>query len=91
MPIKDAAKKYMRVTARKTLRNKAVTGVYRNAMKKTYAAVASGNLEEAHVSLKASLKALDKASQKGVVKKNTAARTKSRLNAFVKKAVLAKK
>lgn len=87
MPIKKSAKKYMRVTAKKTLRNKIVTGVVKSAIKKTREAVAANKINEAQDSLKKAIKALDKAAQKKVIKKNTAARKKSRLNALVKKAV----
>ena len=84
MPIKKSAKKYMRVTERKTARNKIVKGILRSAVKKTREAAAAGNLEEAQKWLKTSIKALDKAAQKSVIKKNTAARKKSRLNKLVK-------
>lgn len=86
MPIKKSAKKYMRVTAKKTLRNKIVMGVVKNAIKKTREAVTANKLDEAKDGLKRAIKALDKAAQKKVIKKNTAARKKSRLNALVKKA-----
>lgn len=85
MPIKKAAKKYMRVTAKNTLRNKIVTGVIKSAIKKTREAVTAGNVDEAQEWLKKASKSLDKAAQKKVIKKNTAARKKSRLNAIVKK------
>jgi small subunit ribosomal protein S20 len=86
MPIKKSAKKYMRVTENKTLKNRIVKGVFKSAIKKTKEAVAAGKVSEAQESLKAAMKALDKAAQKKVIKKNTAARRKSRLNALVKKA-----
>ena len=77
----------MRVTERKTLRNKSVRGVFKNAIKKTREAVSSGKMEEASQWLKAAVKSLDKAAQKKIIKKNTAARKKSRLNKFVKNAL----
>jgi len=77
----------MRVTVKKTARNKKVKGAFRSAIKKTREAVSSGNTEEAKKWLKASLKSLDKATQKKVLKKNTAARKKSRLNKLVKNLV----
>ena len=86
MPIKKAAKKYMRVTAKNTLRNKVVNGVVKSAIKKTREAVTAGKVDEAQEQLKKAIKALDKAAEKNVIKKNTAARKKSRLNALVKKA-----
>ncbi len=87
MPIKKAAKKYIKVTKRKTLRNKIVRGVFKNAIKKTQEAITAGKTEDAKKWLKAAIKALDKAVQKKVIKKNTAARRKSRLNKLVKKIV----
>lgn len=90
MPIKKAAKKYMRVTAKNTLRNKIVTGVIKSAIKKTREAVTAGNVDEAQEWLKKANKSLDKAAQKKVIKKNTAARKKSRLNAIVKKIAVKK-
>ncbi len=90
MPIKKSAKKYMRVTDRKTLKNRAAKGVFKSAIKKTNEAVTKGDIAEAQKWLKAAQKALDKAAQKDVIKKNTAARKKSRLNATVKKLALKK-
>ena len=76
----------MRVTARKTLKNKIATGIVRSAVKKTREAVQAAKIDEAKDWLKKAIKALDKAAQKKIIKKNTAARTKSRLNALVKRA-----
>ncbi len=90
MPIKNSAKKYMRVTARKTERNRAAKGVVKGAIKKTREAVKSNDLTTAQTELKLAIKSLDKAVEKNIIKKNTAARKKSRLNALVKKAVLGK-
>ncbi len=84
MPIKKSAKKYMRVTARKTARNKITEGVFRNAVKKVREAVSAGKIEDAKKWLKIAVKSLDKAAQKGAIKKNAAARKKSRLNKLVK-------
>lgn len=75
----------MRVTATNTERNRAVKGIVKSAIKKTREAVAAGKTDEAKEWLKNAQKALDKAAQKHVIKKNTAARKKSRLNALVKK------
>ncbi|MFC1609284.1 30S ribosomal protein S20 [Patescibacteria group bacterium] len=84
MPIKDSAKKYMKVTVRKTLKNKKIKGAYRNAIKKTREAVAAKDFKNASEFLKQAIKSLDKAAQKKVLKKNTVARYKSRLNKAVK-------
>jgi small subunit ribosomal protein S20 len=86
MPIKKSAKKYMRVASRKTEKNKRVRGLFRSAIKKTKEAVAKGDLVAAQDELKKAIKALDKASEKNILHKNTAARKKSRLNKIVKAA-----
>ncbi len=85
MPIKKSAKKYVRITTRKTLKNRKIRGVYRGAIKKTREAIAAKKVKLANEWLKKAIKALDKAGQKKVLKKNTVARYKSRLNSAVKK------
>ena len=87
MPIKESAKKYMRVTERKTARNKIVKGTFKGAIKKTREAVKAGLIDDAQKWLKTAIKSLDKAAQKKVLKKNTAARKKSRLNSLVKNSI----
>lgn len=89
MPIKKSAKKYMRVTKRKTEKNTRTKGTFRSTIKKTQEALAKNDVAKAQEFLKKSLKAIDKAIQKKVLKKNTGARKKSRLNKKVKE--LAKK
>lgn len=89
MPIKKSAKKYMRVTARKTLKNSKIKGAFRSASKKTMEAIAKGDKTLAREWFQKTAKALDKAAQKKVIHENTAARKKSRLNKAVK--ALAKK
>ena len=77
----------MKVSAKKAERNKVVKGVVKNAIKKTREFVKAGKAEDAQQWLKAALKSLDKAAQKKIVKKNTVARKKSRLNKLVKSLV----
>jgi small subunit ribosomal protein S20 len=84
MPIKKSAKKYMRVTATKTEKNRKIKGAFRSAIKKTLEAIRAGNKDNAQEWFKKAAKALDKAVQKNVIHKNTAARRKSRLNAKIK-------
>lgn len=74
----------MRVTERKTAVNAKTKGAFRSAVKKTMTAVHDKNVESAKEWFKKAGKALDKAAQKNVIKKNTAARKKSRLNKLVK-------
>ncbi len=90
MPIKKNAIKYMRVTAHKTEKNRIVKGVVKSAIRKTREAASAGQIDEAKKFYKEAQKALDKAAEKKIIKKNTAANKKSRLNAFVKKAFLNK-
>ena len=84
MPIKKAAKKYMRVTERKTEKNRKIKGQFRSAIKAMKESVAKGDQTKAKELFKKAQIALDKAAQKKVIHKNTAARTKSRLNKLVK-------
>lgn len=84
MPIKKSTKKYVRVTARKTLKNSKIKGDFRSAAKKTVAAISKGDKDLAKEWFQKTAKALDKAAQKKVLHKNTAARKKSRLNKAVK-------
>jgi small subunit ribosomal protein S20 len=83
MPIKDSAKKYMKVTAKKTEANRKTRGAYRSAIKNLEKAVQSDDKKNVNELLLLSQKMLDKAVQKNVIKKNTAARQKSRLNKMV--------
>ena len=87
MPIKKAARKYMRVTVSKTAKNMKIRGFFRSTIKKTREAVAKGSAEDAKTWLKKTVQALDKAAQKKIISKNTAARKKSRLNKHVRSLV----
>jgi len=91
MPIKKSAKKYMRITVSKTAKNAKIKGTFRSAIKKTVEAAAKGSAEDAKTWFKKSAQALDKAEQKKLIGKNTAARKKSRLNKFVKDSLANKK
>ncbi len=91
MPIKASAKKYMRASARRAARNRIIRGLFRGAIKQTRRAISNGAVDEAQQWMRTSQKALDKAAQKGVIKKNTAARLKHRLNAAVKALALGQK
>ena len=84
MPIKKAAKKYMRVTKKKTEKNRKIRGNFRSAIKALRVAIAKGEKDKAKELFKKVAIALDKAVQKNVIHKNNAARTKSRLNKLVK-------
>jgi small subunit ribosomal protein S20 len=85
MPIKTAAKKYMRVTDRKTAVNKRVKGVLKSTIRKTKEAITEKDVKVAKEAYQIAQAAIDKAAKRGIIKKNTAARKKSRLSAAIKK------
>lgn len=83
MPISDSAKKSLRVSKRK----KIINDVYRKKVKEAVKVVmkaAKKSKEEAKKLLSGAYKAIDKAAKRGVLKKNTASRKKSRLSKLVK-------
>ena len=74
-----SAKKRIKVTEVKTLRNKMVKSALKTIIKKYEVAVTAGNVEEAKAAFKAAVKSLDMAAAKGVIHKNKASRKKSRM------------
>jgi small subunit ribosomal protein S20 len=86
MPIKNSAKKYMRASGKRKAQNQKTKKDFRGAVKKTLELVSATKLDDAKAALKAAVKAIDKAAQKKVIKKNTAARKKSRLMKMINKA-----
>ncbi len=87
MPIKKSALKELRKTKKRTLRNINVKKELEHLLKRTRKAIDANKIDEAKDWAKKTLKALDKAAQKRVIKKNTAARKKSRLMKKINKAV----
>ena len=83
MPITKSAKKAIRVSARKKAfndqRKKAMKEIMRKIEK-----LAKTNKDEALKMLASAFQAIDKSAKKGVIKKNNAARKKSRLSRLVK-------
>lgn len=73
------AKKRILVNAKKRLRNLAVRSAVKSAFKKAKAAIDSKNVKDAEPLIKEAVISIDKASCKGIIHKNTAARKKSRL------------
>lgn len=84
MPNTKSAKKRLQQDIGRRARNRAVKSAIRTQVKRMLAAVEAGDAAKSQVELKAVVKRLDQASAKGVVHKNTAARTKSRLTQRVK-------
>jgi len=74
----------MRVTSRKTEKNRKIKGSFRSALKAANEAIIGKDSAKAKESYQKAVKALDKAVQKKIIHKNTAARRKSRLNAKIK-------
>ena len=82
-----SAKKRIKVTETKTLRNKSIKSGVKTAIKKVDAAVAAGDKELAQANLLNAISEIDKATTKGVYHKNTASRKVSRLTKAVNKIV----
>ncbi len=80
MPNIKSAKKRTLVTETKTEQNRVYKTRMRTEVKKFLAAIAAGNKEEAQALLPHTCSVIDTAVSKGVIKKNTAANKKSKLN-----------
>ncbi|MBO1263810.1 MAG: 30S ribosomal protein S20 [Clostridia bacterium] len=74
-----SAKKRIKVTQTKTLRNKMVKSALKTSIKKYETAIEAGNVDEAKVLLGSAIKSIDMAASKGIIHKNVASRKKSRL------------
>jgi len=76
-----SAKKRIRQNARRRLRNRSARSALRTAIKKFRAAVTAGDADTARAAYLAVQKRADTVAGKGIIKKQTAARIKSRLAA----------
>ena len=74
-----SSKKRVFIGERNAARNKSIKSRVKTFVKKVLIAVEAKNVDEAKAALQVAYKELDKAVTKGVLKKNTASRTKSRL------------
>ena len=79
MPTKKAAIKHLKQTKKRTVQNIVVKNRLDAAVKKSRKLIAEKKKAEAMEAVKQAVKALDKAAQNKLIKKNTASRTKSRL------------
>jgi small subunit ribosomal protein S20 len=79
-----SALKRARQTAKRTATNRANTSQLRSALRELRETMAKGDKAAAEKTYRETVSALDKAIQKGVLHKNTAARYKSRLSARVR-------
>ena len=79
-----SARKRIRQTEKRTLRNQARKSRMRTFVKKVEAAIAGGNKDAAAEALRAAQPEMQRAAGKGVIHANTVARKLSRLSARVK-------
>jgi small subunit ribosomal protein S20 len=79
MPITSSAKKALRASKKKKVFNLRRKNEMQSVIKQYKKLVASKKTEEAQKLIPKLQKAIDKAAKRGVIKKNTAARKKSRL------------
>lgn len=87
MPIIKSAKKAMRVSLRRKEINQKRKDASRSVLKKIKKAIKEKNKEECFKLLPLAYKAFDKSAKIGVLKKNTAARKKSRLAKLLNKSI----
>ena len=79
MPVTKSAKKQMRVSEKKQMRNKSVRSLCKTSVTKAEKLIFSGELESAKKAVVNAISSLDKAAEKGIIHANNAARRKSRL------------
>ncbi len=85
MPNIQSAKKRVKVSEKKNLRNRIVKSGVRTSIKK-YDAAVEADPQNAQAQLSATVAAIDKAAAKGVMHKNAANRKKARLAKQLNKA-----
>jgi small subunit ribosomal protein S20 len=78
------ARKRARQNETRRKHNAGLRSMVRTYLKKTYAAIESGEAEAAQAAYNTVVPILDRIADKGIIHKNKAARHKSRLNAQVK-------
>ncbi len=78
VPNIKSAKKRVKVIATKTAQNKSIKSALRTAIKKAYNAIDT-NAENKAEAVRLAVKKIDQAAAKGILHKNTAARSKSNL------------
>jgi len=85
MPITKGAKKTLRAAARKRVFNIRRQKELTSSVKEVRKLIVVGKKEDANKTLSKAYKAIDKAAKRGLIKKNTAARKKSRLSKAIQK------
>jgi len=85
MPITKSAKKALRGSTRKRVINQKRKENMKSSVKDVKKLLIDKKAKEAKTALSLAYQAIDRAAKRGVIKKNTAARKKSRLSAEIKK------
>ncbi|MDP4007122.1 MAG: 30S ribosomal protein S20 [bacterium] len=85
MPITKSAKKALRQNVRGKIRNLKRKNAMKDLVKQTRKLAAAQQQKEALQLLPRLYKAIDKAAKRGIIKKNAAARKKSRLTKLLQK------
>ena len=80
MPKVSSAAKRVRITERRTPRNRQVKSAMRTAIRKYLQTLETGSREEAQLSLRNAISQIDRAASKGVIHKNPGRPEKSRLS-----------
>jgi len=78
MPNKKSAEKELRKTVKRNAANKKVSNKLKDLVKTNFKQIKAGDKKVKEDYTK-TIKAIDKAAKKGIIKKNTASRKKSRL------------
>lgn len=85
MPVTKSAKKALRQSQRRRIVNLRRLKIMKSLLKKIRVLISAKKKEEALKLLPQIYQAIDKTAKRGVIKKNTAARKKSRINRAIKK------
>lgn len=86
MPNTESAKKALRQSERRRVRNLSTKRDFKKAIKQFRQLVKAGQLDDARTRLPLVYKTLDKAAKLGIIKKNKSSRLKSRLTTQLQKA-----
>jgi small subunit ribosomal protein S20 len=79
---KSSAEKRHRQSEERRMRNKMAKSAVRTSVKKFIVLAQKKDIQESEIALKDMIKKIDTASRKGIIKKNAAARKKSRMQRF---------
>ncbi|MDD2935361.1 MAG: 30S ribosomal protein S20 [Candidatus Pacebacteria bacterium] len=86
MPITRSAKKALKSSGKKRVFNLRRKRTMKDSVKEIVKAVSNKEGKNTEVNLSKAFQAIDKAAKRGIIKKNTASRKKSRLSKMVAKA-----